>query len=188
VEEELIKESFPREEIMKLCEVHLAVFRESVEKERQRAQGTSPFHPINILMKEHEIMTNNAQKLVKIFKGQTLESYLQDPKAQEEAGHLIQHFKDAEKHYLREENALFPFLEKHGVTEPPKIMWMEHDEIRKIKKALFEKFDGFEKGPTKEIFNEIAQLSEKLLNTIMSHFFKENTVLFPTALKVMGGR
>jgi DUF438 domain-containing protein len=33
VEEELIKEGMPREQIQKLCEVHLAVFRESLERE-----------------------------------------------------------------------------------------------------------------------------------------------------------
>ncbi|MGC8976832.1 MAG: DUF438 domain-containing protein [Candidatus Ratteibacteria bacterium] len=32
IEEELIKESIAREEIQKLCDVHLAVFRESLEK------------------------------------------------------------------------------------------------------------------------------------------------------------
>ena len=40
------------------------------------------------------------------------------------------HFRDEELHYQREENVLFPYLEKHGITEPPAIMWMDHDRIR----------------------------------------------------------
>lgn len=34
IEEELIREGMPREEIHRLCDVHLAVFRESLEKEK----------------------------------------------------------------------------------------------------------------------------------------------------------
>ena len=36
---------------------------------------------------------------------------------------------DVEKHYLRKEYLLFPFLEKHGITGPPKVMG-KHDETR----------------------------------------------------------
>jgi DUF438 domain-containing protein len=51
--------------------------------------------------------------------------------------HIAEDFLDAEKHYLREENVLFPVLEKHGITEPPAIMWMEHNQLREKKKQLY---------------------------------------------------
>ena len=38
---------------------------------------------------------------------------------------------DVEKHYLRKEHLLFPYLEKHGITGPPKVMWAKHDETRR---------------------------------------------------------
>jgi len=34
IEEELVKEGMPREEIQKLCDVHMAVFREQLEKQK----------------------------------------------------------------------------------------------------------------------------------------------------------
>ena len=43
-----------------------------------------------------------------------------------------------EKHYLRKENLLFPFLEKHGITGPPKVMWGKHDETRALLKGAIE--------------------------------------------------
>ena len=52
-EEELINEGMPREEIHQLCEVHLAVFRESLEREKPIAPKG---HPIHILMEEHQII------------------------------------------------------------------------------------------------------------------------------------
>ncbi|UCE29186.1 MAG: DUF438 domain-containing protein, partial [Candidatus Bathyarchaeota archaeon] len=49
-EEELIKEGMPREEIRKLCDLHIAVFKESLEK----GQALTPSgHPVNTLMEEH---------------------------------------------------------------------------------------------------------------------------------------
>jgi DUF438 domain-containing protein len=50
VEEELVNQGLPRQEIQKLCEVHLAIFRESLEKPRSEVPSG---HPIHILLKEH---------------------------------------------------------------------------------------------------------------------------------------
>ena len=45
---------------------------------------------------------------------------------------------DVDKHYLRKEYLLFPFLEKYEITGPPKVMWGKHDEIRALLKAAIE--------------------------------------------------
>ncbi len=185
VEEELIKEGFPRDEIVKLCEVHLAVFKESVERGKSEAGKISPFHPISILVKEHEIMEKNAQRMFNLLSNHTIDLFLQTHDAFGELGDLVSHFRESEKHYLREENALFPVIEKCGVTEPPKIMWMEHDLIRHIKKEIFETFENLKRNPTSEMYNSLRELAGKLFTSLKSHFFKENSVLFPTALKLV---
>lgn len=165
VEQEMIKEGVPREEIHKLCDIHLAVFKEAIEK------SISPpkWHPIYILMEEHKILTKFANHLKEI---------LMKEKNLEEVKNIVHHFKEAEKHYLREENVLFPYLEKHGITEPPAIMWMEHDKIRDIKKNIY-------KAVEEENFNVLEENASLLIETLSNHFYKENKVLFPTALKVV---
>ena len=60
IEQELIQEGMPREEIMRLCDVHLAVFRESIEGEGQLAP---PGHPVHILMEEHKALLGIAGDL-----------------------------------------------------------------------------------------------------------------------------
>ena len=45
---------------------------------------------------------------------------------------------DVEKHYLRKEHLLFPYLEKHGITGPPKVMWAKHDETRALLRGALE--------------------------------------------------
>jgi len=48
VEQELIEEGMPAEEVRRLCDVHLAVFRESLEKPKIEVPSG---HPIHILRK-----------------------------------------------------------------------------------------------------------------------------------------
>ncbi|HBK32106.1 MAG TPA: DUF438 domain-containing protein, partial [Porphyromonadaceae bacterium] len=45
---------------------------------------------------------------------------------------------DVDKHYKRKEYLLFPYLEKHLITGPPKVMWGKHDEIRSLLKNASE--------------------------------------------------
>ena len=137
VEEELIKEGMPREKIHKLCEVHLAVFKESLEKEKILAPAG---HPIHILTEEHKILLSFAEEL----KDNAIK--LKAAKAGDSAVDMLTHLdriakylKESESHYLREENVLFPYLEKHGITQPPAMMWTEHDQIRRIKKDIYSK-------------------------------------------------
>lgn len=184
VEEELIKEGMPREEIRRLCDVHLAVFRELLEKEKTLAPLG---HPINILMEEHKILLRFADELKNVAKmtkkGKDLESVNEE---MEQLTQIAEHLKESESHYLREENVLFPYLEKHGVTQPPAIMWIEHDKIREIEKNLFRCVNIRETMFFQDFVKQLEGDSLALAETLSSHFYKENNILFPTALKVIG--
>ena len=182
IENDLVKEGMPREEIQRLCDVHLAVFREQLEKQKV---GIPTGHPISILMEEHKIMLQLAEQLNTLAKKVLQVSdknYVGDEIHHLE--HVARDFTDSEKHYVREENVIFPVLEKHGVTEPPAIMWMEHNQIREKKKAfnsLIAKYDALNFQDFKE---QLAELAEALGDMLPNHFFKENNILFPTAMRV----
>ena len=47
-------------------------------------------------------------------------------------GNTLERLAEVDKHYLRKENQLFPFLEEHGVEGPSKAMWAIHDDIRDL--------------------------------------------------------
>jgi hypothetical protein len=183
IEQELVKEGMPREQLQKLCDVHLAVFAEQVQgQEIHLAAG----HPINILMEEHRIMLERADRL-KVLVGMIEKAcdvvYVGD--ALKELQEIAKDFADSEKHYLREENVLFPTLEKHGVTEPPAVMWMEHNQIREVKKNLQSLVEKWNTIHFDEFKAKLADAAEPLCEILPSHFFKENNILFPTALKVI---
>lgn len=183
IEEELVVEGMPREEIHRLCEVHLALFRESIEKEETSAPKG---HPVNILMEEHKILLEFAETLKevagKVRKAKSFEDSKDDV---DRLGNTLEHLRESESHYLREENVLFPLLEKHGVTQPPAIMWMEHDKIRQIEKELFLTFETRSKVDFKSFTSNLEKASVALNEMLSSHFYKENNILFPTAMKVI---
>jgi hypothetical protein len=181
VEQELVKEGMPREELQKLCNLHMEIFAEQVqETELYLPQG----HPISIQIEEHRIMLQRTEKLQQYI-GMVEEAcdsvYVGDILT--ELQNMAKEFEDSEKHYVREENVIFPIAEKHGITEPPAVMWMEHDQIREIKRkfvSLMKKwnsvrFDDFKK--------ELAEVAKPLCTLLPSHFYKENNILFPVTVQ-----
>jgi len=184
IEEELINEGMPRQEVQRLCEVHLAVFRESLEESRE---PTPPGHPIYILMEEHKMLLKVADELRTVAGALTKAGDVASVGEEMRQLSLItEHFKESEKHYLREENVLFPHLEKHGITQPPAIMWSEHDKIRGIKKNLYSHIESRQQHDFNAFVAKLAEISLPLHDMLSSHFYKENNILFPTALSVVG--
>ncbi len=183
VEEELIKEGMPREEIHKLCDVHLALFQESLEKEKSLAPEG---HPIHTLMEEHKILLKFSEELKNILnKLKTMKDFESSDEKKKHLMHIIEHFKSSESHYEKEENVLFPYLEKHGITQPPAIMWMEHDKIREIKKSIYKLLDDYKQLSFEDFIEKLEESAIALAEMLSNHFQKENKILFPTALNVI---
>lgn len=184
-EEELVKEGMPRERLNKLCEVHLAVFKDKMGEQKVLVPAG---HPISILMEEHRILLEYVDKFNlatnKIADKTDFNLIKDDLKVLHD---VAKHFKESIKHYLREENVLFPYIEKHGLTEPPAQMWIDHDKIRELEKKLFDLLDLAEKkaGKYSEFKEQLLKTVGSLTNLIASHFFKENNILFPTSMRLI---
>ncbi len=184
VEEELIREGTSREEIHKFCDVHLAVIKESLDKEKSLAPAG---HPINILMEEHKMLLKFADELKGVASEVKGAGNFAAVSGQiERLDDIAHNLKDSESHYVREENVLFPSLEKHGITQPPAIMWMEHDKIRDIKKRLYGLMGKRGSMAFKDFAKQLDEVALALAEMLSSHFYKENNILFPTALQVIG--
>lgn len=177
LEEEMIRDGMPAEEVHRLCQLHIELFQDSIE---QAKIDVPEGHPLFILMSEHRSLLSFAKELVAKA---TLLLEKSDPVTVHRVGELIAHFKESSVHYLREENVLFPVLEKYGVTQPPKIMWMEHDAIREIEKNLFPALEALEKNADVDSAKKVQSLGIQLAEKLADHFFKENNILFPTSHK-----
>lgn len=183
IEEELIKEGMPREEIRRLCDVHLRVFQETLEKEKVEVQ---PGHPIHTFMEEHKIILGFLEKLkTSVERIKQAKSFDSIGEEMEQLRNIAEHLMEVEKHNVREENVLFPFLEKHGISEPPAIMWSEHNELREKKKRFHELVDKYETMSFKDFVRQIEEVTAFITDMLSSHIYKENNILYPVGLRTI---
>lgn len=185
VEEELIKEGMKRDEIRKLCDIHLAIFKESLEKQKL---DVAIGHPIYTFMEEHKILLKTLDELKDIWtKIKSQEGLKSDSDEWNKLRHIAAAFMEAEKHNVREENVLFPYLEKKGVTEPPKVMWAEHNELKERKKRFLEIVNSYKSKDYARFVKELDEIINYIIETLGSHIYKEDNILYPTAMRLING-
>jgi len=176
MEQELIQEGLPVEEIQRMCDVHASIFKESLEEAQE--PDTIPGHPIHTFKLENKALEKLITEEIK-----PLLDALRNATPEEEKGislellEKINLLMDVDKHYSRKENLLFPYLEKNGITAPPKVMWGVDDEIRdelKQVKALLREYSAKNK-------ENILAKSEDTIKRVQEMIFKEEKILFPMA-------
>ncbi|UCE41339.1 MAG: DUF438 domain-containing protein [Candidatus Aminicenantes bacterium] len=184
VEQELIKEGLPQEEVLKLCDIHTMALDGIID--HTEAKIAPPGHPVHTFKEENRALRKEIQTLghlygdIKKAKGKDQLSRLFDE--------IHQHFNalmDVEKHYLRKENLLFPFLEKHGVTGPPTVMWGKHDETRELLKGAMEALGATEGITVDEAKTVIDLVFEPASRAVEDMIGKEEEILFPMCLDTL---
>ena len=176
METQLVKEGLPIEEIQRLCNVHAAVFKGSIEEIHHPEEV--PGHPVYTMRQEN--------KAIEEYMDETLNNNLKEFKeddSKENINNLIQDLNllwDIDKHYSRKENLIFPYLEKYGITAPPKVMWGVDDDIRALIKEGKLMLTDY-RGNKEEVIEKI----ENMANEIKEMIFKEESILFPMALETL---
>ena len=124
MEQALVNEGMPVEEIQRLCDVHASVFKGSIEDiHAEDGFSVSDFdegHPIHTLKKENRVIEDLLENKVLRF----LDEYTEYPSIEREANLVdaINKLATIDKHYSRKENLLFPYMEKYDITAPPQVM------------------------------------------------------------------
>ena len=130
-EQALISEGLPVSEVQRLCDVHAAVFKGSIEEIHAPSDVSRiPGHPAHTLKAENAAITAHMDERVRPLLSRVAEGKIATQTLLPEIGGLLA----IDLHYSRKENLLFPYLELHGITAPPKVMWGVDDEIRALLK------------------------------------------------------
>jgi DUF438 domain-containing protein len=184
VEQELIAEGLPQEEVLRLCDIHTAALDGILDQ--SQAKTAPPGHPVHTFKEENRALRKEIQTLEQLFAD--IEKFSDENSLKSRLQDIHVHFNalsDVEKHYLRKENLLFPFLEKHGVTGPPTVMWGKHDETRELLKAAGEALSasgsitGEEAGT---VFDLVLKPAAKAVDDMIG---KEEEILFPMCLDTL---
>jgi hypothetical protein len=179
MEQALVNEGMPVEEIQKLCDVHASVFKGSIEDIHKEdgfdPEGFDEGHPVHTFKKENRKIEWLMDEEVLPY----LSNYMEHPT--EDKMKLL---KDSliklatiDKHYKRKENLIFPYMENYEITAPPQVMWGVDDEIRAKLKAVIEMLQS----PVANL-PMVNSAVRQIVTDVNEMIFKEEHIMFPMIL------
>ncbi|MDT2751612.1 DUF438 domain-containing protein [Enterococcus thailandicus] len=176
-EKALIQSGLNPQGIQRLCNIHAAVFKGSInEIHRSNLEHEQPGHPIHTLKLENQVLQSLLTDeiddlLLKIKAG--------DWTQKERLLKALKDLRQIDKHYARKETLIFSYMEKYGISAPPKVMWGVDDDIRDMVKALIQLAED-----ERAAYNPIATKWEETKNEIEEMIFKEEEIMAPMTLDV----
>lgn len=183
VEQELISEGLPEEEVLKFCDIHSSVLEGSITSHQPQFPTG---HPVDTIKKENIEVANVTKKVKDLFDSiPNIESGADDQVSAVilKLKALFNSLYDLDKHYKRKEYLLFPFLEKAAITGPPKVMWGKHDEIREQLKASIEALTPGSITTKEELMSVVVLLLGPAIEAVDSMIMKEEEILLPMCME-----
>jgi hypothetical protein len=183
VEQELLAEGLPAQEVTRLCHLHGAALQGAIDL--SAAPVAPEGHPA------HTFHQENAALAVEIGALEAAAAELDAMDALDAPGEAflavrerLNALTDVEKHYLRKEHLLFPFLEKHGITGPPKVMWGKHDEARALLRGALDAVAAAP-GNAAEARAVVGLAVKPAAQAIRDMIDREENILLPMALDTL---
>lgn len=184
MEQQLIDEGMPAERIMAMCDLHSRVVGDILVK--RPSDPVIPGHPVDTFRRENQAL----RQAVADFRA-PLQAILDEEDAEQPSAATLDTLRqrhndlmDVEKHYARKENLLFPFLEKHGIAGPSRVMWGKDDEARDLLKSA-----GQALGAAQATIAEWKLVAETVfapaLQAVEEMIRKEEDILLPMALDAL---
>ena len=177
MEQKLIEGGVPDGEVKRLCDVHVQVFADALEGHEPVKAPAG--HPVDTFQRENQALLQVTASLRKVAEK------IGEPPVREEWERLkpalagvLDRLLEIDKHYLRKENQLFPFLEKHGVEGPSKVMWAIHDDIRALMKQAHAALAEDDAALTVSTAHAVAKMADDMVT-------KEEKVLHPMAIDTL---
>ncbi len=173
IEQHLVREGISIDEILKLCDLHVALLRDYITSNELKDIPTG--HPLDILLKENDEILKLAEVLGMYISSIAIESSpnkLEElyTKALELAEKL---YRASRVHYQKIQMTIFPYLERFGIYAVPRVLWgRESEAITKIRRLrdLLRKRSRIE---------ELAEISKSISSDISELVFRENKILYP---------
>lgn len=177
VEQQLISEGLPEEDVLELCDVHANVLHGNVDL--SAAKQIPAGHPIDVMVNENKALKALCDEIKLLVGNLSNKDYFQSIllKLKSSFNALF----DVDKLYKRKEYLIFPYLENKGITGPPKVMWGKHDEIREQIKGAIELLKT-ENITAEELIAAAELILIPAVNGVFDMTKKEEDILFPMAM------
>ncbi|RDD53207.1 MAG: DUF438 domain-containing protein [Candidatus Korarchaeota archaeon NZ13-K] len=175
IEQELVREGLSVREILSLCDLHVALFRESLAS--RELQGVPRGHPVDLLMRENGLIMRLAEALGVYAQSLSGAGGVEVRSALESIESLIRDLKGIRSHYRKNQMLIFPYLERRGITAVPRVLWGREDQVmvklRELEDLLAEARE--DEGKLAEVRSKAMEVSQEILDLV----FRENKILYP---------
>jgi uncharacterized protein len=182
-EQKLIENGTKPEDLRHLCDIHMEVLKDELDKLKL---GLTPDHVLATMIDEHSEILKRLTRLEELnSKVQKMHSFDKNSSVFYEILNTAVEVIGAEPHHKREEDVLFPELEKRGVTGPTRIMRMEHDMLRAKKHEIKTLAEEVESMDFEEFKAQLDEAAKYLIFNLRDHIYKENHILYPSSVQTL---
>ena len=176
----LVQEGLRVEEIQKLCDLHLSVFKDSLAGNDEIR--TIPGHPVFTFLAENKAAEELLDQIsigLKKYLYHSNENVLANLQRQ---AIILRTF---EVHYLRKTQVLFPYLEEKGMPVPLNVMAAFQEKIIEKLAAFNDQILSITPNTLIEDKQLLAEQFSSLKIDMIEMFFKEAKILFPNAIRLL---
>ena len=185
-EQNLIEKGMKPQDLRHLCDIHMEVLKGELDKIKTKIE---PGHVVYTLIAEHDKILEFLTLLEEVnSKLQKTETYINSLEEIKELKTIVFNILDAENHHQREEKVLFTEMESREITGPTRIMRMEHEDLKVKKEFLKLTLEEASRLKFNEFKEKIDESAKYIIFNMRDHIFKENYILYPTAIESIQGK
>ena len=177
IEQHLVKEGIPVTEILKLCDLHVELFKDFIAA--REVKDVPESHPLDLLMRENDWILKRAEVLglyatsLQTTSPETSTSILSNIRF------ILAELRKIRLHYRKIQMLIFPYLERRGIIAVPRVMWGREDQVVVKLRQLHSKVEDAVAGRGQVDYKVLAQELLALSREISDLVFRENKILFP---------
>ncbi|MFQ3293323.1 MAG: DUF438 domain-containing protein [Halobacteriales archaeon] len=178
IEDTLLNEGVSIQGVKEEIEPILEVLRPALEAHEWDRPDSG--HPIDNMLRENRAIESHLSEISRLI--DDIESADRPPLAA--VGDLQTHIEaleEIDRHFVRKENELFPYLEDHWKHDRPlDVMWSIHDDIRSHRKTIETMVSNSEVDP-----ETLSNLCDQCSTMLRGLIFKEERIIFPVAMSTL---
>jgi uncharacterized protein len=185
-EEELISEGLSPEDVLRHCDLHSDALKGKIDV--SSAVKAAEGHPVHTFQLENKALSTVTDKLKHLYHRVKAGNHSGSSEIIFEIRDYFNQLTDIEKHYLRKENLLFSYLEKHEITGPPVVMWGKDNEVRSFIKSAMDLLKEIKEASYEELEGFFELVFNPAVNAVDEMIFKEENILFPMSMDVLSSQ
>ncbi|MCS7111387.1 MAG: DUF438 domain-containing protein [Ignisphaera sp.] len=166
IERRLVVEGIPIDDVLKLCNLHVELFREYLTG--RELSGVPKGHPVDLFIRENGWILKQSEVLG------LYSSVLAEARDAEEGLKRLQELLSVASglraslrgHYRKIQMLAFPYLERRGIAAVPRVLWSREDQIIVKLRRFFEEAEKLRESASVERIRRLRELGVEIAREV----------------------